>query len=110
MQRNVGSTERYVRIAAGLAAATAAAQTSGWKRTALAAVSAGGLATGVSGYCPLNQVTGLDSLHDVPSLEQGLRDTELRRHAALRGALGSTPTRDSSQPPVTPASDMFGIA
>jgi hypothetical protein len=110
MQQNVGSTERYARVAAGLVAGTAATQTTGWTRTALGAISATGLATGLSGYCPLNQITGRDSIHDVSPLDQGLRDTELRRHAAMHSALGSTPTRDTDQPPVTPAFDVFGTA
>jgi hypothetical protein len=107
MQRNIGSTERYVRVAAGLAAAAAATQTSGWKRTAFAALSAGGLTTGVSGYCPLNQITGRVSFHDTWPLDQGLSDSGLRRHKAMHGALGSMPTGGSGQVHMTPASEVF---
>ncbi|MBI4475576.1 MAG: DUF2892 domain-containing protein [Acidobacteria bacterium] len=35
MLRNVGPTERYVRLATGLAAAAAAAKTTGWQRATL---------------------------------------------------------------------------
>lgn len=108
MNRNVGSTERYVRLGAGIAAAAAAARTSGWSRAALGTAATAGLATGLTRYCPINQAVGRDSLHEPSRLEQGLRDTELRRDTAIRSALGTAPTTDSGQPPVTKESDVFG--
>lgn len=63
MFKNVGSTERYARLAAGAAAATAAARTTGWPRAALAVVAAAGLGTALTRYCPLNQAAGRDTLH-----------------------------------------------
>ena len=109
MTRNVGSNERYVRLGAGIAAAAAATQTSGWQRAALGGVAAAGLATGLSRYCPINQAVGRDAFHGgQPLLEQGQRDTELRRHASTRSALGSAPTTESGQPRVTPDADVFG--
>lgn len=107
MNRNIGSTERYVRLGAGIAAAAAAARTTGWPRTALGTVAAAGLATGLSRYCPVNQAVGRDSLHGQSPLEQGLRDTELRRHASMRSALGTAPTTDTGQAPVGPEGNVF---
>lgn len=108
MLRNVGSTERYVRLAAGVAAAAASTQTTGWRRATLGAVATAGLGTGLTRYCPINQAIGRDTYRDESPLERGLRDTELRRHTAMRGALGTTPTTASGQPRVTPDSDVFG--
>lgn len=108
MLRNVGSTERYLRLAAGVAAGAAAARTSGWQRAALGTVAAAGVSTAATGYCPINQAIGRDSFHELSPLEQGRHDTELRRHAAMHSALGSTPTTDTAQPRVTPESDVFG--
>lgn len=108
MLRNVGSTERYVELAAGLAAGAAAAKATGWPRATLGAVAAAGLGTAVTGYCPINHTIGRDTFRDQSPLEEGLRDTELRRHAAMRSALGTTPTTDSGQPRVTPQADVFG--
>lgn len=92
MLRNVGPTERYARLAVGVAAGAAAINSTGWRRATLGAVAAAGLGTGP----------------DESPLEQGLRDTELRRHTAMRSALGTAPTTDSGQPRVTPESDVFG--
>lgn len=107
MTRNVGSTERYVRLGTGVAAAAAAARTSGWSRAALGAIATAGFATGLGQYCPINQAVGRDGYHDPSLLEQGRRDTELRREASTRGALGIAPTTDSGEPRVTPQSDVF---
>jgi hypothetical protein len=63
MQRNMGAIERYARVAAGLAAGAAATKLTGWQRKALGAVATAGLATGLSGYCPLNEAVGRGSAH-----------------------------------------------
>jgi hypothetical protein len=110
MRRNVGSTERYVRLATGVAAAAAAARTTGWRRTTFGAIATAGLGTGLTQYCPINQAAGRDTFHELSPLEQGLRDTELRRHASMRSALGSQPTTESGQARVTPDADVFGRA
>lgn len=106
MFRNVGSTERWARLAVGTAAGVAALNTTGWQRGTLGAIAAAGLGTGLARYCPINQAVGRIPAGESP-LEQGLRDTELRRHADQRSALGTAPTTDSGQPKVTPASDVF---
>jgi hypothetical protein len=108
MLHNVGSTERYVRLAAGIAAATAAARTTGWQRATLGSVAAAVLATGLTRYCPINQAVGRDTFHGESPLDRGLHDTELRRQTAMRGALGTSPTTDTGHPRVTPQSDVFG--
>lgn len=108
MTRNVGSTERYVRLGAGIAATAAAAQSSGWQRAALGSVAAAGLATGLSRYCPINQAVGREAFHDQSPLEQGRHDTELRRRASMQSALGTAPTTGGGQPAVTPEADVFG--
>lgn len=107
MIRNVGSTERYARLAAGIAAGAAAANTTGWQRAALGTAAAAALGTGLARYCPINHAIGRSSSEESP-LEQGLHDTELRRHAAMNATLGSQPTTDSGQPRVTPHGDVFG--
>ena len=60
---NVGRTEQNFRIAAGGALLTAAALagvSSTW-RIALAALGAGELITGVTGYCPVSQALGINT-------------------------------------------------
>jgi hypothetical protein len=64
--------------------------------------------SGATRYCPINQATGRDTYGDESPLEEGLRDTQTRRHTAMRGALGTAPTTESGQPRVTPESDVFG--
>ena len=105
MNPNVGSTECYARLAAGLAAGASAARASGWQRVALGTAAVAGIATALTRYCPINQAIGrgLSEDHD-----EGARDAELRRHAAMNASLGSLPTTDSGQPRVTPHGDVFG--
>jgi hypothetical protein len=105
MRHNVGSTERYVRLAAGAIAGAAAARGTGWQRAALGAVAAAGLGTALSRYCPINHVMGHDGL-DRSVRDEGRRDAELRRETAMNNALGNTPSA-SGGPRVT-ASDTFG--
>lgn len=107
MLRNVGPTERYARLAVGVAAGAAAINSTGWRRATLGAVAAAGLGTGLTRYCPISQAVGRSTFPDESPLEQGLRNTELRRHTAMRSALGTAPTTDSGQPRVTPESDVF---
>lgn len=108
MMRNVGSAEQYARLAAGIAAGAAALNATGWQRATLGTIAAAGLGTGLTRYCPINHAMGRTTSEDRSRLEEGLRDTELRRHAAMASALGSTPTKESGQPRVTPESDVFG--
>jgi hypothetical protein len=95
MNRNVGSTERYARLALGAAAGAAALRTSGWQRATLGAVAAAGLGTGLSRYCPINQAIGRHPQGDLSPLEAGRHDTELRRHASMHSALGTAPSTPS---------------
>jgi hypothetical protein len=108
MFRNVGSTERYARLATGVAAGAAATATRGWQRATLGAVALAGLGTALTRYCPISHAIGRDTYRGESPLEQGLRDTELRRHTATRSALGTAPTTESGQPRVTPGADVFG--
>ena len=108
MQRNVGSAERYARLALGAVAGAAAASTSGWPRAALGTVAAAGLATGVTRYCPINQAAGRDSYHGRSPLDEGRHDAEIRRESAVRSALGVSPSAD--EPVVTRQTDLFSRA
>lgn len=60
MLRNVGPKERIARIAAGAFAAIAARKfaRSRSARTVLGMVAASGLGSGLSSYCPMNQLLG----------------------------------------------------
>jgi len=107
MRHNVGPVERWARLAAGIGAGVAAMNTTGWPRAALGAVAAMGVGTGLTRYCPINEAAGRYPAGESP-LEQGLRDTELRRQTAMASALGSKASTDAPQPRVTPESDMFG--
>lgn len=106
MQRNVGSRERTARLLIAAAATAGAAATRGWPRTAFAILAAAGTATALAGYCPVNQAMRRNTA--AWPLDQGHRDTELRRHATMRSALGTAPTTESGQPRVTPEGDVFG--
>jgi hypothetical protein len=106
MRQNVGSTERYVRLAAAAVAGAAATRGTGWQRAALGAVAAAGLGTVISRYCPINHAMGRDGLHGSVR-EEGRRNAELRRDTAMNSALGNTPTASGGQR-VTSQSDMFG--
>lgn len=108
MTRNVGSMERYARLAAGVAAGVAALNAKGWQRTALGTIAAAGVGTGLTRYCPINQAVGRQAFNGDSPLEEGLRDTELRRETAMASALGSRASTDAEQPRVTPESDVFG--
>ncbi len=110
MVHNVGSTERYARLAAGVLAGAAAARTEGWPRAALGAVAAAGIGTALTRYCPINQALGRDSLHHRSRLEEGQRDADLRREAAMSSALGTPPSVYGDEPRVTAKNDVFGGA
>lgn len=107
MRQNVGPVERWVRLAAGVGAGVAAMNTTGWPRTALSTVAAMGMGTGLTRYCPISEAMGRYPAGESP-LEQGLRDTELRRQTAMASALGSKASSDAPQPRVSADSDMFG--
>jgi hypothetical protein len=106
MQRNVGPSERTARLLIASAAIAGAVATRGWPRTVFAILAAAGAGTALARYCPVNQAMGRNTAES--PLDQGLRDTELRRHAAVRSALGTSPTTESGQPKVTPEGDVFG--
>jgi Inner membrane protein YgaP-like, transmembrane domain len=72
VMRNVGSTERFVRVGIGVVAAIAAARASGWSRAALNTLATAGFATGLTRYCPLNQAVGRDSSHQLSPLDAEL--------------------------------------
>jgi hypothetical protein len=104
MTHNVGTVERYARLAAGIAAAYAATRTTGWKRSALSSMAFSGIGTGLTGYCPISEAVGRNAY---PTDEQGERDTELRRQMAMASALGTKPSSYAPMPPVTQHSDVF---
>lgn len=128
MMRNVGTTERYLRLAVAGAAGAAALRSEGWPRTLLSGVAAAGLMTGLTRYCPLNEAMGrgsrpttggrarggMDTGREITvgrersRLEQGLRDSELRRQTAMAGALGTPPTVQSGAPRVESGTSQFG--
>jgi Protein of unknown function (DUF2892) len=70
--RNVGSTERFVRIGVALVAALAAARASGWSRAALNTLATAGLTTGLTRYCPVNRAIGRDSSNELSPLDGDL--------------------------------------
>jgi hypothetical protein len=107
MRRNVGPVERWARLAAGLGAGMAALSTRGWPRTALGTLAVMWFGTGLTRYCPISEAIGRYPEGESP-LEQGLRDTELRRQTAMASALGSKPSTHAPQPRVTAESDVFG--
>lgn len=107
MTHNVGTVERYARLAAGIAAAYAATRTTGWKRSALSSMALSGIGTGLTGYCPINDAVGR---HPDPADEEGERDTQLRRQMAMASALGTTPSSYAPMPPVTRQNDAFSRA
>jgi hypothetical protein len=67
--RNVGSTERFVRLGIAVIAAIAAVRASGWPRAALRAMAAAGLTTGLTRFCPVNQAFGRDSSGQLSPLD-----------------------------------------
>lgn len=62
MKPNVGPKERYVRIGVGVLAAVAAMTFSKSKTlsTLLGVVAASGIRTGISRYCMINELLGVD--------------------------------------------------
>ena len=56
--RNVGSTERFVRLGVAVIAAMAAARASGWPRAALGTLATAGLTTGLTRFCPVRAASG----------------------------------------------------
>ena len=110
MNRNVGSKERYARLALAAAAGAAAMRSQGWQRATLGAVAAAGLTTGLTRYCPINQAMGRTGDADQSLLMSGRDDAELRRHSAMNSALGMAPSAGTDTPVVTPSNDRFGAA
>jgi hypothetical protein len=70
--RNVGSTERFVRLGVAAIAAIAAARASGWPQAALRVLATAGLTTGLTRYCPVNQAIGRDSSQQLSPLDADL--------------------------------------
>jgi hypothetical protein len=66
-----------------------------------------GVGTALTRFCPINEAMGRYPEGESP-LEQGLRDTELRRQTAMASALGSRASTDAPQPRVTADNDLFG--
>jgi hypothetical protein len=97
--------ERYVRLAAGIAAAYAATRTTGWKRSALGSVATAGLGTGLTRYCPMNQALGRG---ETDLVDEGMRDTQLRQQMSMASALGTKPSSYAPMPPVSQQNDAFG--
>jgi hypothetical protein len=107
MVRNVGPKERYARLALGAATGVAAMRSTGWQRTALGAVAAAELVTGLTRYCPINQAVGRRAFDGESMGDGGMRDADLRRHAAMSSALGTAPSTGTGQPLVTPGNAQF---
>jgi hypothetical protein len=105
MKQNVGSTERFARLALGAAALAAASRAEGWQRVALAGIGISGISTGLTRYCPINEALGVDRIETV---DVGLRDTELRRQIDTNAAMGVPPSQGSTAPDVTREGDLFG--
>lgn len=63
MKPNVGPRERYVRIGIGILSAIAAITVARSKQTSalLGAIAASGIETGLSRYCPVNTLLGIDN-------------------------------------------------
>lgn len=74
MKPNVGSKERYLRLGLGILAGIGTVKFSKSKTTSalLGVIAASGIETGLSRYCPLNEVLGIDNAPE-------LRDTPLRQ-------------------------------
>ena len=104
MTQNVGPMERYARLALGIAAAYAATRTRGWKRSALSSMAISGISTAFTRYCPINQAIGRNAYATV---DEGMRDTQLRQQMAMASALGTRPSSYAPMPPVTPTNDQF---
>jgi hypothetical protein len=71
MKKNVGSKERYGRIAIGAVSGLAAgfAPMGFAARVGLFLLGLAGLGTGISRYCPINQWLGIDRYHPQPEPE-----------------------------------------
>ncbi len=104
MTHNVGPMERYIRLAAGIAAAYAATRTTGWKRSALSSMAMSGIGTGLTRYCPMNEMIGRGSAF---ATDDGMRNTQLRQQMAMASALGTRPSSYAPMPPVTQQNDAF---
>jgi hypothetical protein len=62
MKPNVGEAEAYLRIGAGLTALALIPFTrSRWGTALLGMVAASGLETGISHYCPMSELLGIDN-------------------------------------------------
>lgn len=63
MKPNVGEKERYVRVVLGCLAAVSAVTISKSRRLSalLGAIAASGIETGLSRYCPANEILGIDN-------------------------------------------------
>lgn len=63
MECNVGPNERVVRLAIGVAAGVAAVALprAGWWRIPLGLAAFAGLSTGLTRYCPMNAMLGIDN-------------------------------------------------
>ena len=81
MKKNVGSKERYARIAVGAVSGLAAGfvPMSWAARIGLFLLGFAGLGTGISQYCPVNQWLGVDRYHPKPE-PQSIE--ELKKKAA----------------------------
>lgn len=67
MKPNVGPNERYVRIGLGILSAIAAVTIAKSRKTSalLGAVAASGIETGLSRYCLVNTLLGIDNAPDL---------------------------------------------
>lgn len=67
MKPNVGPRERYVRIGLGILSAIAALTVARTKQSSalLGAMAASGIETGLSRYCPVNTLLGIDNAPNV---------------------------------------------
>ena len=75
--RNVGSTERFVRLGSRVVAAIVAARASGWSHAALNTAATAGPHYRLSRYCPVHQDIG-----PRPSHQLSLLDAELSAYGS----------------------------
>lgn len=76
MKRNVGNRERYARIGVGILSGVGAIflPASNAVRVLLGVIGLGGLGTGASRYCPVNQALGIDNYGRRPEGGQELEE------------------------------------
>ncbi len=73
MNCNVGSNERVVRLSLGIAAAAGAIFAKGMWRIPLALAGVSGIATGLTRYCPVNRLLGIDNCRGMEQISHSTK-------------------------------------